>query len=161
MYERYQDFIDILKVSVPIYKNDMSKGYIKEIIVRTLRMVESVSKLDVSKAAQEIADSMNIGSLYRYNWTQQNKKRGMRDFDRSIFHWEHFYPIQQQLNDLLSLEILDDGTIYNIFRRGKVCWILKDENRLLDAKFKSNRPDPIEAYRLANITLLGEREMPR
>lgn len=74
MYGKYQDFIDILKVALPIYKQDMSKGYIKEIIVRTIRMAESVSPLDVSKAAQETADLMNIGSLYQYNWLDQKKK---------------------------------------------------------------------------------------
>jgi hypothetical protein len=51
MIERYKGFIDILMVALPIYKNDTSKGYIKDIIARTLIMIESVSSLDVSENA--------------------------------------------------------------------------------------------------------------
>jgi hypothetical protein len=85
MDSKFQDFVDILKVLLPIYKNGR-KRYIKDIIVRTLRMVESILPMDVSKGAQEVADSMGIGSLYQYGWLEQNKKNVMKDFHRSIFH---------------------------------------------------------------------------
>lgn len=58
MIQKYQDFIDKLKVALPIYKNDYSKVHIKDIIVRTLRMVEAVIPLDVSVEAQKKADLM-------------------------------------------------------------------------------------------------------
>jgi len=157
MYAKYQDFIDILKIAIPIYKQDMSKGYIKEIIVRTIRMAESLSPLDVSKAAQETADLMNIGSLYQYNWLDQKKKNRMKDFDRSIFHWEHYTPIQQTLNELISLDLLTDDEIYNIIKKAKICWILKKENKKLDRIAKSKRPNPEETYKKAGIILLGEK----
>jgi hypothetical protein len=155
MNPKYQDFVDILKVLLSIYKKDISKGYIKEIIVRTLRMVESVSPLDVSKAAQDKANQMGIGSLYQYGWLKQNTASGMKDFDRSIFHWEHFVPIQQQLNDLMNLESLTDEEIYNIIKKGKICWILKEENKSLDKIARSTRPSPEVAYQQAGIVLLG------
>jgi hypothetical protein len=158
MIEKYQDFIDILKVSIPIYKNDTKKGYIKEIITRTIRMVESVSPLDVSKKAQEKADMMGIGSLYQYGWLDQKRRNGMQDYNREIFHWEHFYPIQQQVDELLALEELTDEAIYHIIRRGKICWILKEENQILDRIAKSKRPNPEEAYQQAGIILLGKKE---
>ena len=161
MDHNFQDFVDILKVLLPIYKNDQNKGYIKEIIVRTLRMVESILPMDVSKKAQEIADSMGIGSLYQYGWLKQNKKNGMKDYDRSIFHWEHYVPIQQQLNELLELNEINDDTIYKVIRKGKICWILKKENEVLDKIAKSNRPNPEEAYQKAGIILLGETHMNR
>lgn len=157
MDSKFQDFVDILKVLLPIYKNDQSKGYIKEIIIRTLRMVESVLPMDVSRKAQEVADSMGIGSLYQYGWLKQNKKNGMKDYDRSIFHWEHYVPIQQQLNELLNLKEINDNDIYNIIRKGKICWILKKENEILDKIARSNRPNPEETYRQAGIELLGEK----
>lgn len=157
MNNKYKDFIDIIKVVLPIYKKDYSKGYMKEILVRTLRMVESVSPMDVSKAAQDEANKMGIGSLYNYGWLKQNKKTGMKDYDRSIFHWEHYYPIQQQVEDLLSLESYEDEDIYNVINNGKICWILKEENRLLDKIAKSKRPNPQEAYEKAGIILLGEK----
>jgi hypothetical protein len=158
MIKKYQDFIDILKVAIQIYKNDYSKIYIKDIIVRTLRMVEAVIPLDVSVEAQKKADLMGIGSLYQYNWQKQNKKNGMKDFKRSIFHWEHFYPIQQQLNDLLELDDINDTTIFNINNKGKICWILKEENEVLDRLAKSKRPNPDETYRTAGINLLGAKQ---
>lgn len=161
MDRNFQDFVDILKVLLPIYKNDQSKGYIKEIIVRTLRMVESILPMDVSEKAQEMADSMGIGSLYQYGWLKQNKKNGMKDYNRSIFHWEHYVPIQQQLNELLELNEINDDTIYQIIRKGKICWILKKENEMLDKIAKSNRPNPEEAYQKAGIILLGEKHVNR
>lgn len=158
MDTKYKDFTDILMVLLPIYKNDRSKNYIKDIIVRTLRMVESILPIDVSQGAQEKADLMGIGELYQYGWLQQNKKTGMKDYDRSIFHWEHYIPIQQQLNDLLELEEINEYVIYQIISRSKICWILKDENKRLDQIARSNRPNPSEAYRQAGIVLLGQRE---
>jgi hypothetical protein len=158
MNPKYQDFVDIIKVLINIYKKDTTKGYIKEIIVRTIRMVESVSPLDVSKAAQDKADQMGIGSLYQYGWLKQNTLSGMKDFDRSIFHWEHFVPIQQQLNDLMNLESLTDEEIYNIIKKGKICWILKEENKSLDKIARSTRPSPEFAYQQAGIVLLGAKE---
>lgn len=157
MDSKFQDFVDILKVLLPIYKNDQSKGYIKEIIVRTLRMVESILPMDVSKNAQEVADSMGIGPLYQYGWLKQNKKNGMKDYDRSIFHWEHYVPIQQQLNELLELNEINDDAIYQIIKKGKICWILKKENEVLDKIARSNRPNSEETYRQAGIELLGEK----
>ena len=154
----YNDFIEIIKVVLKVYQKDTSKGYIKEILTRTIRMIESVSPMDVSMAAQAKADEMNLKPLYEYGWLEQNTKRGMKDYDRSIFHWEHFYPINQQINDLLALKEITDASIYNIISKGKVCWILKNENRELDRIAKSIRPNPVEAYEKANIILLGEKK---
>ena len=152
MDSKFQDFVDILKVLLPIYKNGR-KRYIKDIIVRTLRMVESILPMDVSKGAQEVADSMGIGSLYQYGWLEQNKKNVMKDFHRSIFHWEHYIPIQQQLNDLLEFKEIDDNAIYQVINRGKICWILKKENDALDKIARSIRPNPEEAYLQVGIIL--------
>lgn len=154
----YQDFIDIITVTLSIYKKDSSKGYIKDILTRTLRMVESVSPLDISEKAQQKAIEMGIEKqLYYYSWLDQNKTKGMKDYDRSIFHWEHFYPIGQQVKDLLALETVTDLEIYKIISKNKVCWILKEENKELERIAKSNRPDPNDAYLKANIKLIGEK----
>ncbi len=156
--QEYQEFIDIIKVTLNIYKMNQSKRYIKDILVRTLRMIESISPLDVSNKAQEKAIEMGIEKpLYYYSWLDQNKSKGMKDYDRSIFHWEHFYPIGQQVKDLLAIEQLTDEEIYNVISKNKVCWILKEENKELERIAKSNRPNPADAYRKANIKLIGEK----
>jgi hypothetical protein len=157
MIEQYQDFIDILKVIIPQYKNDPDKKHIKSIFVHTIRKVELLLPKDVSIKAQKEADELNLGSLLQYDWNDQTKKHKMNDLGRKIFHYEHFVPIQQQIDDLLKLESYNDLNIYNIISNNKICWILKSENKILDKIAKSKRPNPDEAYHKAGITLLGEK----
>jgi len=44
-HSHYTDFIEIIKVVLKVYQKDTSKGYIKEILTRTIRMIESVSPI--------------------------------------------------------------------------------------------------------------------
>jgi hypothetical protein len=153
-YQEYEDFIKILKVLVPIFKKSEESVHIKKILVKTVRMLEYVSNINVSKAAQDEADRLGLKSLNEYRWEDQTKKSGMNDKKRKIFHWEHYYPVEQIINELLSLKVLDKESIYEVIKKTEIVWILKEENKKLDKKYKSFRPDPDKSYKETGIVLL-------
>jgi hypothetical protein len=153
-YKEYEDFIEILKVLVPIFKKNKKSIHIKKILVKTIRMIEYVSNINVSKAAQDEADRLGLKSLTEYRWEDQTKKSGMNDKKRKIFHWEHYYPVEQIIKDLLSLSDLDKESIYKVIKKTEIVWILKEENKKLDKKYKSFRPDPSKSYKEVGIDLL-------
>lgn len=153
----YQPVIDALKTLITLLKKEKNNLHIKTATVSIIRSLEVISELDVSEAAQLKANDMGIGDLHQYRWSDQTKQHKMNDKGRKIFHWEHFYPVQQIIDELIDLDTLDDSSIYDIIRKMKICWILKEENVKLDAIAKSKRPDPHLSYTLAGINLLGEK----
>jgi hypothetical protein len=102
--EKYLNFIRIIKVLIPLYKKNKSSTYIKKILVTTIRMLEYVSPVHVSKLAQKKADKMVIGSLTKYIWKDQTNNNKMKDEKRKIFHWEHYYPVEQIIQELESAQ---------------------------------------------------------
>jgi hypothetical protein len=153
-YKEYQDFIEIIKVILPLYKNNPKEVYLKKILVVTIRMLEYISPITASKKAQIIADKQGLGPLSEYIWKDQKSKNGLNDPKRKIFHWEHYYPVEQLIRELIELKKLNDQSIYKVIRKAKIVWILKEENRKLDKNYKSIRPNPKKAYKEAGIKLL-------
>jgi hypothetical protein len=151
----YQEYIVALKVLIKLYQENQETSYLKQALVALVRSLEFISDIDVSEKAQNKADELGIGNLNQYVWKDQTKKGKMNDIGRKIFHWEHFYPVQQIINELSTLKELSDENIYRIIRKTKICWILKEENEVLNKIAKSNRPNPEHSYHLANIKLLG------
>jgi hypothetical protein len=154
MERKYQEFVDILKVILPIYKNNQKKVHLKKILVITIRMLEYISPRTSSKKAQILANRKGLGQLEDYIWEHQKRKTGMNDPKRKIFHWEHYYPVEQLIRELSKLKKFDDASIYRVIKKAKIVWILKEENRKLDKVAKSIRPNPKKAYKEAGIELV-------
>ena len=51
--DEYKNFIEILKVVVPIYKENLDKKYYKVILSMTIRMVENLSNIQYSVEADK------------------------------------------------------------------------------------------------------------
>lgn len=99
----------------------------------------------VSKAAAAKAVQNKIGDISGYRWSVQKTK--MHDRERKIFHYEHVYPVSQLRRDLQRLKSVTDEDILRLIQRVDVAWILKEERKKLDAKYRSKRPDdPWEAF---------------
>lgn len=112
--------------------------------------------LYVSRAAQREADRLGVGDLSAYDWYQQ--KTVMRDPKRAIFHWDHFETVKELRTSLLRLKRPTERGVRRVLARASCAWILKREDqRLNDLGFKSDRPDPRAAYRKAKIRLIGVR----
>jgi hypothetical protein len=152
--KKYKDFIVIIKVIVDLYKENKSSKHLKKILVATIRMLEYISPVKASKLAQKQANKMGLDKLTKYKWEDQTKKGGMKDKGRKIFHWEHYYPVEQIINELVNLEKLDDRSIYRIIKKTRIVWILKSENKKLDKIAKSIRPNPKLSYKKAGIVLV-------
>ncbi|MCD4827464.1 MAG: hypothetical protein K8Q99_06795 [Acholeplasmataceae bacterium] len=155
--KKYEDFIKILKVILPIYKKNKSNKAMKAILSLTVRRLEHVSEKCVSVAAQQKAKDLGImKELTEFSYDQQVTKTGMNDSGRKKFHFEHYYPVKQLINELLEIKNLNDEDIYQVVKKSRICWITKDENKKLDRKYKSIRPNPKKAYEEAGIILVEE-----
>lgn len=154
MNDTRQDLVDIIVLILLKYKKNKD-GQIKEILQTALRRVEVFLPIDISEAANNMANQLNIPSLYNFTWSDQKGKSRMNDPKRSIFHWEHFKPIKQQISELVSLPEITQDAVAKVIFDNKICWILKEENRKLDRIAKSYRPNPNKAYEKASIRLMG------
>jgi hypothetical protein len=154
-FDEYKNFIEILKVVVPIYKENLDKKYYKVILSMTIRMVENLSNIQYSVEADKKAKRMGLKKkLSQYKWHEQTNKNMMNDLGRKIFHWEHYYPVEQIIKELCAFEKLKEDDIFKIISKTKIVWILKEENKRLDKIAKSIRPNPEIAYKEAGIKIV-------
>jgi hypothetical protein len=114
-------------------------------------VIPAYSSIQVSEGALKEAHRRKV-DLFRADWSQQPRF----DPGRSVFHLEHVVTVATVVQRCLTgtesdaLETLTGDAL-------RVAWILKDENRRLDALgVRTVRPDPGESYRAAGIVLLNE-----
>jgi hypothetical protein len=107
----------------------------------------------VSRAAQDEARRWGLRDLREYSWYDQIKVMG--DTGRKMFAWDHFYPVAELRRRLDSLKSPTVRQARRILKLASIAWILKDEDRRLNALgFRHKRPDPVAAYATAGIRLL-------
>jgi len=78
-------------------------------------------------------------------WKEQNHKSGLRDIGRQngTFHQEHIIPVSQIAKKLYALEKITVKNIHNILVENlKIAWILKTEQKTLDAVCRSGVRTP-------------------
>lgn len=102
-----------------------------------------------SLAALNEAKKMEIPDaeerLQWVRWKEQNHKSGLRDIGRQngIFHQEHIVPVSQIAKRLYDLEKITVKNIHDILVDNlKIAWILKTEQKTLDAVCRSGVRTP-------------------
>ncbi len=102
-----------------------------------------------SLAALEEARKMEIPDaeerLQWVRWKEQNHKSGLRDVGRQngIFHQEHIVPVSQIAKKLYDLEKITVKNIHDVLVNNlKIAWILKTEQKTLDAVCRSGVRTP-------------------
>ena len=107
---------------------------------------------DVSVAAKAEADRLGI-DLSRQGWHDQGKF----DAGREVFLFEHMVPVSNIRS--LCLKATSVQEIDAILRdKSRIVWILRKENeRLNELGYGSDRADPEVAYSRAGILIVGER----
>ena len=78
-------------------------------------------------------------------WKEQNHKSGLRDIGRQngIFHQEHIVPVSQIAKKLYGLEKITVKNIHDVLINNlKIAWILKTEQKTLDAVCRSGIRTP-------------------
>jgi len=102
-----------------------------------------------SLAALEEARKMEIPDaeerLQWVRWKEQNHKSGLRDVGRQngTFHQEHIVPVSQIAKKLYGLEEITVKNIHDILVNNlKIAWILKTEQKTLDAVCRSGVRTP-------------------
>lgn len=127
---------------------------IKESISEDIRKFTDLIPPLQSERATEKSKSIPV-ELSLHGWHDQNKF----DKGRSIFHLEHLYPVSQ-VRDLCLKASNSEGISLILKEKAKTVWILKEEDQLLtDLGFRTNRPDPYDAYKKASIVISEEVEI--
>lgn len=85
----------------------------------------------VSEAAAKIAQKKELGDISLYKWDDQ--KSMMKDPKRSIFHYEHIYPVSTLRHALEKLDPVTDEAILQLVSQIDIAWITKEECRELGA----------------------------
>lgn len=127
---------------------DKQKSRIRESIGVDIRKYTDLIDPDVSVQAD--LDAKNLGiDLRKEDWQSQTRF----DPGRKRFHLDHVVPVSC-LRDA-CIEANDVHKINEILEtEARIVWITKAENSCLDKKgFRSNRPDPDEAYRTCGIKI--------
>jgi len=100
----------------------------------------------VSDAAQTEPAARDV-NLSAMGWHDQPQF----DRGRKLFHLEHMTPVSAIREECLSAPSI--SSIESALNSAKTAWILKSEDRKLTALgFRTNRPDPENAYQKAGIT---------
>lgn len=114
-----------------------------------------------SLGALEKANKMKIPDakerLQWIRWKEQNHKSGLRDIGRQngIFHQEHIVPVSQIAKELYALKEITIKNIHDILVNNlKIAWILKTEQKTLDAVCRSGVRTP-ELLTSLNIHIKG------
>ena len=105
----------------------------------SLGALEEARKMEIPDAEER---------LQWVRWKEQNHKSGLRDVGRQngIFHQEHIVPVSQIAKKLYGLSVFDGITVKNIHdilvENLKIAWILKTEQKTLDAVCRSGTRTP-------------------
>ena len=105
----------------------------------SLGALEEARKLEIPDAEER---------LQWVRWKEQNHKSGLRDVGRQngIFHQEHIVPVSQIAKKLYGLSLFERITVKNIHdilvENLKIAWILKTEQKTLDAVCRSGIRTP-------------------
>jgi hypothetical protein len=140
--------------------NDELRKYFKRIIKHMCRELEYVIRPRVSEAAQQRAAELRLPNLTTVPWA----RRGilLNEENENEFHQEHLKPVKDLLEALLNLADPNPNNVEAVLCQAEIAWILKTENRALDARHDRecghphcgfDRCDPYVCYQRAGIAL--------
>jgi len=158
--------LDLIKVRLRLKKdNDKSDAakHLDYLYGQALRGYEIFGKKYASRAAQEEYETLgNRGPISQWQMRQckEFEKRGRL---KGAFQFEHVYTIHMFDKAICSLPVSDvneDSIIQIVNSNYAVAWITKDEDRLLDEHYKSDRgktlADALDIYKRLGIELIDE-----
>ncbi len=102
----------------------------------SLGALEEAKKLDIPNPEER---------LQWVRWNQQKHKSGLRDVGRKkgIFHQEHIIPVSRIAKELYALDKITVKNIHDVLVNNlKIAWILKTEQKTLDAVCRSGIRTP-------------------
>jgi hypothetical protein len=124
---------------------------------RCLRVASHMVAPDASELAFERAKKNNV-DIFKLREKDRNKvelkikKNDPKDNEKFIL--EHYMPVNIIIKEMINDSKNNKSCFENALNKIKVIWILKSEDERLNSNgHRTNRPDPKEAYRLANIKI--------
>jgi len=127
------------------------RARVREAVSDDLKKVSNLAIPEVSRAALLEARRLGI-NLFEKTWHDQPSF----DEGREVFHLEHVRPVSALREEcLLAASVAE--VLEVLATKIRVAWILKSEDVGLTSRgYRSNRPDPDQAYRAAEIELVTE-----
>lgn len=124
--------------------NKKERSQLRLMINRCIRIVDVAYELtQASHEAILLAQKNNI-NLREMNWDNQPRF----DLGRKLFVFEHKTPI----NMLVEKMIQNPDKILEILHDMEIVWVTRHEDNMLNSLgYRSNRQDPDQAYKEANI----------
>lgn len=148
------------KALVPLIKgyrasseDESLRQWYRDMIDRGCRHLEFFCRPHVSVAARREAKKWGIKKdLSEYKWKE------IRNMDFLwLFHLDHVKPVSFLVDQLIEMKRVTVKNTFNLIMEMEVAWILKTENKKLDdRKYKTNRPNPYEAYNECAIIIHGK-----
>jgi hypothetical protein len=124
---------------------------------RCLRIASHMVAPDASELAFERAKKNDV-DIFKLREKDRNKvelkikKNDPKDNEKFIL--EHYIPVNIIIKEMLNDSKNNTSSFENALNKIKVIWVLKSEDERLNSNgHRKNRPDPKEAYRLANIKI--------
>lgn len=154
MIPRLKLYAETLEPLLKWASDNPSDKDIKYTVTRLIRFSSDNPKVHgipymYSLGALEAARAKNIDNpeekLQWVRWKEQTHKGGLRDDGRKngIFHQEHIVPVSQIAKKLYDLKEITVKSIYHVLVDNmKIAWILKEEQRTLDAVCRSGVRTP-------------------
>jgi len=141
---------EMVKIS-PKYSDDRAaRNGLNALIMTLCRNMEDVVPRNVSVKAAARGRELGVRDLRKFHFDHGGKIPGGRK--KSLLHWEHWMPVAEMKRELLELVNPTPEECRKVLSKSRICWIMKDENDELDRRgFKSVRPDPEGAYKIAGI----------
>jgi hypothetical protein len=126
-----------------------------ELFALACRKVDEIAPVNVSRAAQEMANELELDDLRTYCWFCRSVSTH-REGGRRLFLWEHYHPVGDIQKELLGLGPSPRlGQVSEILAKTKIVWVLRREG---DALGNRTRTDPGATYRDAGVDLLHRWE---
>lgn len=124
-----------------------------ELLALACRKVDEIAPVNVSEKAQKKAKELGLDDLRTYCWFCPIMSK-LRDGPkrRRLFLWEHYKPVADIQNAILSLgPEPSQENVASILGMTKIVWVLREEGEALGNR---SRPDPARTYQDAGVSLL-------
>lgn len=125
-------------------------GGLKHLVDRCIRITSDFLPANASRRAIEYCDKNQLADIFQIGWGGQLVFEKQSNRSSCTLKHEHKVPISTLIQQLRNATSLEDAV--KIFESQEVVWVTKEEDRRLP---KSNRPDPDEEYRKADIEVVS------
>ena len=122
-------------------------------------MLQDFPNVLASKKAYELFYNKYRKDIRNYDWFSQKVSKIRDNKKKKIFVHEHLTTsedFKQELIYLYKQNKLSVEKVKDLILQQRVCWITREEDDLLNKKYKKHRNNPLQAYKECGIEIYEE-----